>query len=81
MRRDIDILGPPVGICCSQRLRHYKQAGGGSVNRPTPQDTPQMAGIVQGKQGRKVVGPGHAPTGSVALHPVPNNDEDVDLHL
>ena len=36
--------------------------------------------MVQGKQGRKVVGPGHAPTDPVVLHPVPNNGEDIALH-
>ena len=80
MRWDIDILRPPVNICCGQRLRHCKQAGGVPVSRPIPQNTPQAAGMVQGKQGRKVVGTGHAPAGPVVFHPVPNNREDVALH-
>ena len=50
------------------------------MGRPIPQNTPQMAGAVQGEQSRKVVGPGHAPAGAVVLHPVPNNGKDVALH-
>ena len=50
------------------------------MGRPIPQNTPQMTGMVQGKQGRKVVGPSHAPAGPVVLHPVSNNGKDVALH-
>ena len=50
------------------------------MSRPIPQNAPQVAGMVQGKQGGKVVGPCHAPAGSVVLHPVPNHGEDVALH-
>ena len=50
------------------------------MGRPIPQNTPQMAGAVQGEQSRKVVGPGHAPAGAVVLHPVPNNGKDIALH-
>ena len=41
---------------------------------------PQVAGMVQGKQDRKVVGPRYAPAGPVVFHPAPNNSEDVALH-
>ena len=80
MRWEIDILGPPVSVRCGQRLRHCKQAGGVTVSRPIPQNAPQVAGMAQGKQGGKVVGPCHAPAGPVVYHPVPNNDKDVALH-
>lgn len=78
--RQISLLAPLVSLCCGYCPSYREWAGRGTAGCPTTQDTPQVAGMVQGKKGRKVVGPGHTPAGSVVLHPVPNNGEDVALH-
>ena len=50
------------------------------MGRPIPQNTPQMAGAVQGEQSRKVVGPGHAPAGAVVLHSVADDRKHIAFH-